>query len=247
MGPARGVFDYVHLFAMDRSTLKLIALPLVLLAIFVSLYAIWYLLDLPPEATLIPIAKDYFARYGLATVFVSAIVEGLLLIGWYFPGTIVLVLALILAGDNPYRVAEIAVTAVAGLSIAYTVNFFVGKHGWYRIFVSFGLKESLERAKDRLGKYGLSAIFTTYWQFNLASLTSTAAGILQFPADRFLVVSLVAAAAWMTFWSSLIYFFGQAALALVSLRVMIAAVAIWIAARLLFTYIRERNNGAPKP
>ncbi|MEX0589995.1 MAG: VTT domain-containing protein [Xanthobacteraceae bacterium] len=231
---------------MDRRVLKIIALPLVLLAIFVSLYAIWLVLDLPPEATLIPIAKDYFDHYGLLTVFVGAVIEGLLLVGWYFPGTIVLVLALILAGNDAFRVAQIAVTAVVGLSIAYTINFFIGKHGWYRMFVAFGLKESLERAKERLGKYGLSAIFTTYWQFNLASLTSTAAGILQFPFGQFFAVSTIAALAWMIFWSSLIYFFGQAALALVSLRVMIAAVALWIAARLLFTYLRDRKGGGSK-
>jgi membrane protein DedA with SNARE-associated domain len=230
---------------MDRRTLKIVATPLVLLFIFVSLYAVWRVLDLPPEATLIPIAKDYFARYGLLTVFFAAIIEGLLLIGWYFPGTIVIVLALILAEQDAPRAAQVAVTVVLGLSIAYTVNFFLGKYGWYRMLVAFGLKDSLERAKQRLSQYGLSAVLTTYWQFNLASLSSTAAGVLQFPFGKFFIVSTLAAIAWMAFWSTLIFVFGQAALALVSLRVMIAVVSLWIAGRLLVAYWRSRQERAP--
>jgi membrane protein DedA with SNARE-associated domain len=227
---------------MKRRVLKLIGLPLALLAIFVSLYAIWLILDLPPEATLIPLAKDYFGRYGLITVLLGAILEGLLLIGWYFPGTIVIVVALLLAGDDPLQVAQIGVAAAIGVCVAYGVNFFAGKYGWYRMFVAFGLKEGLERAKDKLSKFGLSAIFTTYWQFNLASLISTAAGILQFSFGQFFLVSTIAAFAWMAFWSSLIFFFGQAAIALVSLRLMIVAVSVWIVARLLFSYFQERRR-----
>lgn len=227
---------------MTRRTLKLVTLPLALLAIFISLYAVWLVLDLPPEATLIPIAKDYFDRYGLVTVLFGGVLEGLLLIGWYFPGTIVIVVALILAGDDPVRVAQIGIAAAIGVSLSYSVNFFVGKYGWYRMFVAFGLKEGLERAKERLSKFGLSAIFTTYWQFNLASLISTAAGILQFPFSQFVIVSTIAAFAWLTFWSALIFFFGQAALALVSLRVMIVVVSIWVVGRLLFAHFFERRG-----
>jgi membrane protein DedA with SNARE-associated domain len=227
---------------MNRRTLKLIGLPLALLAIFVSLYAIWLILDLPPEATLVPLAKDYFSRYGLITVLIGAVLEGLLLIGWYFPGTIVIVVALLLAGNDPLQVAQIGVAAAIGLCVAYGVNFFAGKHGWYRMFVAFGLREGLERAKERLSKFGLSAIFTTYWQFNLASLISTAAGILQFSFGQFFLVSTIAAFAWMTFWCTLIFLFGQAAIALVSLRVMIVAVSIWIFVRLLFAYFQERRR-----
>ena len=226
---------------MSRKLLKVIALPLVFLGIFVSLYLIWIVLELPPEKELVSIAKGYFDKYGLVTVFVSAIFEGLLLIGWYFPGTFVVVLALLLAGNNVLQVAEIAALAVAGLVVAYTVNYIVGKYGWYQLFIAFGLREPLEKAKLRLTKYGLSAIFTTYWQINLASLVSTAAGILQFSFFKFLTYSAVAAACWMTFWSSLIFVSGQAALALVNLRFIVLAIIGWIVLRLIF---RKRNQAS---
>jgi membrane protein DedA with SNARE-associated domain len=220
----------------------LIVIPLIFLLVFASLYLVWELLDLPPEDVLIAIARDYFERYGIVTVLIGAFIEGLILIGWYFPGAIVILAALILAGDDAWRAAQVLLAAVTGLSIAYLVNFLLGKYGWYRLIVALGLREGLERAKARLTRYGLTAIFTTYWQINLASLTSTAAGILHFPLPRFLAISVAACATWTTFWGGMIFFLGQAATALVSLRVIIAVVAAWIVGRLLFARLRNRGD-----
>jgi membrane protein DedA with SNARE-associated domain len=224
-----------------RRTLRIVALPLAILATFLILYAVWIALDLPPEETIIEIAKSYLDRYGVVIVLVAAYLEGLLLIGWYFPGTLVIIFALIVAGQDVARVAQIAALAGSGLAAAYVTNFFIGKYGWYRVLLAFGLREPLENAKARLTKYGLSAIFTTYWQANLASVISTAAGILQLPASRFLVYSLAAEAFWITFWSSLIFFLGRAALSLAGFRIILLALLIWIALRLIF----RRKGAAP--
>ena len=56
-----------------------------MLGVFALLYAVWVVLDLPPEQTIIETAKPYLDRYGAALVLACAYVEGLLLIGWYFP------------------------------------------------------------------------------------------------------------------------------------------------------------------
>jgi membrane protein DedA with SNARE-associated domain len=229
-----------------RAAARLIAIPIIFLFVFASLYFVWELLDLPPEDVLIGIARNYFERHGLITVFIGAFVEGLLLIGWYFPGAIVILAALLLAGSDAWAAAQVLLATIAGLSTAYIVNFLLGKYGWYRLLIAFGLREGLERAKARLTKYGLSAIFTTYWQMNLASLTSTAAGILHFPAVKFVIISVVACVAWITFWGSMIFFLGQAATALVSLRVIIAVIAAWIVGRVIYARLRGGTSGEPR-
>src|SRR5256714_6259680 len=190
---------------MLRRALKIIAFPLAVLAVFGLLYAIWLALDLPPEETMIAAAKFYLDRDGVVIVLVSAYLEGLLLIGWYFPGTLVIILALVFAGPDPVRTAQVAVVAGTGLFCAYVTNFFAGKYGWYRLLLAFGLREPLENAKRRLIKYGLSAIFTTYWQANLASCIFTAARILQFSPRRFVVLALLAQTFWFVFLASLIF------------------------------------------
>jgi membrane protein DedA with SNARE-associated domain len=225
-----------------RRALKIVAFPLAVLAVFCLLYAIWRALDLPPEETLVRIAQTYLDRYGVAIVLVSAYLEGLLLIGWYFPGTLVIVLALIFAAGEPTRFMFVAAIGGLGLFSAYVTNFFAGKYGWYRLLLAFGLRAPLENAQRRLTKYGLSAIFTTYWQANLASCISTAAGILQFPPARFVVYSAIAEALWATFWASIIFFLGKSALALVGFRMILLMIMLWIAGRLIYRWKFEKKS-----
>jgi membrane-associated protein len=222
--------------------LKIIAFPLGLLSFFAVLYAVWILLDLPPEETILKTARDLFDRYGVVIVLVSAFLEGLLLIGWYFPGTLVIILGLILAGADLLRLTQVGTLAATGLFAAYLVNFFVGQYGWYRLFLAFGLREPLENAQRRLTKHGLSAIFMTYWQPNLSSVVSTAAGVLQFPVGRFVAYSLPATALWTTFWSLLIYFLGRAALSLAGFRFIFIALVVWIVLRLLLHWMKRRKG-----
>jgi membrane protein DedA with SNARE-associated domain len=226
---------------MLRRILKIIAFPLAVLGIFALLYAVWVALDLPPEKTIIAIGKSYLDRYGLVIVLVCAVVEALVLIGWYFPGTLVIIFAMIVAGDDPVRYVETAATAGFGLYCGQVTNFFAGRYGWYRLLLAFGLREPLENAKRRLTKYGLSAIFTTFWQANLASLISTAAGILQFPARRFVVLALAAETLWFGFWSTLIYLLGPAALSLAGFRMILFLILLWIAVRLIYRWKFEKK------
>jgi membrane protein DedA with SNARE-associated domain len=227
---------------MLRRALKIVAFPLAVLAVFGLLYAIWIALDLPPEETMARIAKSYLERYGIAIVLVSAYLEGLLLIGWYFPGNLVIVLALIFAAGEPSRFALVAATAGLGLLSAHVTNFFAGKYGWYRVLLAFGLREPLENAQRRLTRYGLSAIFTTFWQANLASCIATAAGILQFPWARFFAYSLTAQALWTTFWASIIFFLGSAALSLVGFRMILLLIMLWIAGRVIYRWKFEGKH-----
>jgi membrane protein DedA with SNARE-associated domain len=227
-----------------RRALKIIAFPLAVLAVFGLLYAIWLAFDLPPEETLAQIARTYLDRYGLAIVLISAYLEGLLLIGWYFPGNLVVVLALVLTADEPARFVAVAAVAGAGLLSAYATNFVAGKYGWYRLLLAFGLREPLDNAQRRLARYGLSAIFTTYWQANLASCTSTAAGILQFPPARFVVYSVIAETLWAAFWASIIFFMGSAALSLVGFRMILFLIMLWVAGRLIYRWKFESKSSA---
>jgi membrane protein DedA with SNARE-associated domain len=232
---------------MLRRAFSILAFPLAVLATFGLLYAIWLALDLPPEETMAQAAKEYLDRYGLVIVLIGAYLEGLLVIGWYFPGTLVIVLALIFAAPHPSRFALTAAIAGTGLLSAFVTNFFAGKYGWYRLLLAFGLREPLDNAQKRLTKYGLSAIFTTYWQANLASCISTAAGILQFPVSRFFAYSFVAETLWITFWSSLIFFLGSAALSLVGFRMILFLIMLWIAGRLIYRWKFEKKAAEVTP
>ncbi|MBI2065810.1 MAG: VTT domain-containing protein [Candidatus Zambryskibacteria bacterium] len=217
---------------MEKIDYKKALLPLALLGVFMLIYLAWRFFGLPPEEELIEIARFYFDKYGLAILLISALIEGTVLIGWYYPGSLVIFLGVILAGKDIPKVIAAVGAITAGLFFAYILNFLLGKYGWYRLLLKFGLRDALEDAKERVIKHGLTAIFMSYWQPNLAALVATSAGILDFSFKKFLIYSLVAAALWNTFWGTLVYFIGKDVLSLVGLRFVLLAIFLWIIYRI---------------
>lgn len=207
-------------------------MPLLVLGILLIIYVAWRFFGLPPEERLIEIARFYFDKYGLAILVVSALVEGTVLIGWYYPGSLVIFLGVILAGKDIKGVIS-AVTAITiGLFFAYIINFLLGKYGWYRLLLKFGLKDALDDAKARVARHGLWAIFLSYWQPNLAALVATSAGILDFSFKQFIFCSLLATVIWNTFWGVLVYFVGDRVLDLVGIRFILLIIFLWIVYRI---------------
>ena len=217
---------------MSKIDFKKALLPIFVLGIFLFIYLAWRFFALPPEEEILEIARFYFDKYGLAILLVSALVEGTVLVGWYYPGSLIIFLGVILAGKDISKVAEAVAAITAGLFFAYIINFLLGKYGWDRLVLGFGLREALEDVKARVTRYGLLAIFMSYWQPNLAALVATSAGILDFSFSKFLIYSLVAATLWNTFWGTLVYFVGEGVLSLVGIRFILLAIFIWIIYRI---------------
>lgn len=188
---------------------------------------IWKLLDLPSEDETIQIVSDWLAEYGLLIVFIGSLLETLLFIGFYFPGSVIIFLGVALSPD-PVR-AFLAVLAVsAGMLAGYSLNYLLGKYGWYKIFLKLGMKRGVENAQTKMQKNDIRYIFYTYWNPGLASFTSTAAGILQLHYKRFLVLMLLAIAVWNTFWGILVYSLGESALVLLNFTLVLKIIAIWV-------------------
>ena len=66
--------------------LKLLSLPLYFLILFISLFVIWNIFDLPSAEVLSQHIEFYFDKFGLIVLLISAFIEGMLLFGGYFPG-----------------------------------------------------------------------------------------------------------------------------------------------------------------
>jgi membrane protein DedA with SNARE-associated domain len=225
-----------------KNILKLLSIPLILLGIYLLTMLIWKALSLPTDDQMVVMVKDYFAQYGLWIVFIGALIEGFLLLGQYFPGGLVIFLGVIAAGKDIPRV--IAVVSVVSLAffISYTLNYLVGKYGWYKLLEKFGLKQSIENSKRKLERHGLNAIIFSYWEPNLASITATAAGIIQVPLKKFLIFSAVGIVIWNIFWGTLVSSLGEAALDIMGLKYILIIFVIWVAVILIKKYIFERKS-----
>ena len=224
-----------------KNFFSIIWLPLFALTALASFYVVWKLFDLPPQDEVIRLAEVYFDRYGLITVFICAILEAVLFLGWYFPGSLVIVLAVVFAGNDPVQVVGVFSATTLGFFVAYPFNYFVGKYGWYRLLMSLGLGEPLRKAQRQLTTYGPRAIFFTYWHPNLAGLTSTAAGILLIPFRTFFVYTVIATVLWDAAWTVLGFSLGRAAITAIGPKFVIAFIAIWITLSLWYAYKKKAD------
>ncbi len=227
-----------------KAIVKILSIPLLLMLGYLSVLVLWDLFQLPKGEQLVSLTKDWFAHYGLWLVFVSALLEGTLILGQYYPGGLVIFLGVISAGHNWPRVA--AVVAVVSLSffIGYTIDYAVGKYGWYKLLLKFGLKKSLENAQAKLQKHQLNAVFFTYWEPNLASIVATAAGTLQIPLLKFSVYSAVGIIIWNTFWGALVASLGDKALEIMGIKWVLIVFGAWVGILLIKHYIFDKRKNS---
>ncbi len=223
-----------------KEILKLLSIPLTLMIIYLSMALLWKLFNFPNPEELVNIITNYFNSYGLWIVFISALIEGFLLLGQYFPGGFIIFLGVLSAGSNIIRASNVVLIVSIAFFISYYGNYLLGKYGWYKLFEKFGLKKSLDNAQRRLNKHGFKAVIFSYWEPNLASITATAAGILHLPTKVFLLYSAIGIIAWNSFWGILIFNMGKAALQLTGLKYVTIIFFIWIVMILITEFIRRK-------
>ena len=227
--------------------LKLLALPLTLLVVSISLRLIWIIFDLPPFEVMLPRIEEWFSIYGLPILFVSAICEGMLLVGAYFPGLFVILVSVLLA-TSPCEAVLAVVVGTSGLIIAHAINYILGKYGWYRLLIKFGLKNPIEESRKKLVSKGPWVIWGSYWLPSMSALTDTAAGIIHMPFRKFILNSIAASFFWNSLAGIIIYTVGDPILYLVGggngnndLVVPLVVVGIWSGVILMIEYRKRRG------
>ena len=116
------------------------------------------------------------------------------------------------------------------------------KYGWYRLFLKFGFGKGLQNAQTKLQKHELSAVIFSYWEPNLASITATAAGVLQIPLRRFQIKSIIGILVWNTFWGTLVAALGAKALELIGLKWVLIVFSVLVAILLGKYYLTNRKK-----
>lgn len=229
-----------------RYYLKLLSVPLLCFVLFSSLFVVWEIADLPPAGELAAIFERWFDQYGLPVLFVSSILEGMLLIGSYFPGVFMIFLGVTIA-DSKGEAAVIVAVVTVGLFIAHVLNYALGRYGWYRLFVRFGLKDAVESARERLVKRGPLAILSSYWLPSVGALTDTAAGIMHMPFKKFFLYSLASVTLWDIVAGTFVYSFKDMALKVASpdssgVMFILAIVGVWMGVLLISDFYEKRET-----
>lgn len=223
----------------------LLVVPFSILALAIMLSFIWSKLQISQPEELLQDLLSSFNEFSLPVLFLIALIEGFLVVGQYFPGSFIIFFGIVSAGKDVLRITEVVVVVSIAFIIAYFFNYLVGRYGLYRALTKFGFSKSLKKSEKMVSRHALHAIFLTYWDTNLSSITATAAGTLRYPLKKFLFYSAFAVVFWNIAWAAVIFSIGSAALELVGFKYIFLVLGLWIlivVVRYVLAVRRGNNN-----
>ncbi|MDP3987846.1 MAG: DedA family protein [Candidatus Levybacteria bacterium] len=214
--------------------------PLILLFLYWGL--IFFLRGKVPDAeTFIESLKGLYGTYGYFLIFAAAIMEGMLVLGMYVPGSTVILMGAILARMGVVSYPLVFVLGTGGLLIGYSIDYFLGRFGWHHLLLRFGLEKGFKTAKEKLEKHDKKAIFLGFVFPGSASFLATSAGIIKMPFRKFIFLAILAQVFWGLFWGNLAYFFGLPILEYFQMKYFILLLLfigiIWMVRK----YLRKKN------
>ena len=133
--------------------------PFIFLGVYLSLFFILRGRIPQSPGELIKLITALYGQYGYFIVITGAFFEGLFPVGMYIPGSTIVLLGAVLSKTGVIAFPLVIILGTIGFVFAYTVNYFLGKHGIYRVLSFLGLENEINSAKIKLEKNQAKAIF----------------------------------------------------------------------------------------
>ena len=165
--------------------------------VFVILMFVREPLGLPGVDALADVAKGFFERYGLVALYIAAVIESTFVISFYFPGSLVVVLAILVSDRSIPSLTIIVLIGLASVMTATVVNYFLGKEGAYRLLLRLGSEEIVNDMQAWLAKRGRVAVFFSAVHPNILAITNICMGIARAGLLRTLTGTFLAILFWI--------------------------------------------------
>lgn len=195
---------------MKRISQKKLILIFQVLGVFIVYAAILFFLShhIPNAPKLIHRVERLYGKYGYDLIFLGALLEGTFLVGFYVPGSFIVLLGAVLARAGIVSFPLVVLFGTLGLVTGYVLNYCLGRFGWFHILKGFGFNHQIKIAEEKLMKSQDKTLFWGYIMPSSASFLSTAAGVLKINFKKFFIQSLFTQLFWSLLWGGLAYIFG---------------------------------------
>lgn len=184
--------------------------------------------------------RGVYANVGYPLIFFGGVLESMFLVGLFVPGSVVLLMGATLSRLGIIEYHYVYLLGTTGLVLGYTLNYFLGKYGWYHVLSFFSLEKGIIAARENLKKYGYKTLFLGYVFPGSASLFSTASGIIKMDFKKFLFISILSQGFWSLVWGIIAYFFGIHIVEFVAkyfIFLLIGIAALWGTKKLIARWI----------
>lgn len=180
--------------------------------IFAILYiALFFFLrkNISDISQVITAAEDVYGVYGYYLIFLGAFIEGTFLIGFYIPGSLIVFLGVSLARLGITSFPLVILFGTLGFTTGYSLNYLLGRYGWYKLIEGVGFEEQIKRTKAKIHSNYDKALFWGYIMPSTGAMLSTVSGILHIPFKKFLIRTLLIQTFWSLVLGGLAYTFGM--------------------------------------
>lgn len=183
-------------------------LPITLLATYI-VFLIVARGVVPTSEELITLFEGFYAKYGYEIIFVSALLEGLILVNLFVPGMMALALGAVFASTGQTDLTYVILTASFGIILGYIVDYLMGYFGFGETLKKLGYGGFLETSRDKLQKFGNRGLIVGFFHTNVGSFLAFAAGTMKLKFLNFLAIAIASTIVWATIWGIAAYYFGE--------------------------------------
>lgn len=163
----------------------------------------------PTSDELVAVFQGLYTRYGYEIIFVSALLEGLVLVNLFVPGMVALALGAIFARTGQTDLTLVILTASLGTVLGYLLDYLTGYFGFGETLKKLGYENFLVTSRENLKKFGNRGLIIGFFHSNVGSFLAFAAGTIKYNFLNFLAVAIAATFLWATVWGIAAYYLGD--------------------------------------
>jgi membrane protein DedA with SNARE-associated domain len=172
------------------------------ICLFLCVYILAYnILNFPSPHDLTSLIIEWFNKYGLRLLFLSAFLEGIFVIGMYFPGSLAIALAVYVLGKTPLDLFYIGGISFIAFLLANVCNYYLGKYGYYKFMLLIGQKDAIKSMHKTMEQKGNRIFFLTGFFPNFIAITSVCAGISNLNIYKTVLYLTLSLLFWVTIWT----------------------------------------------
>ena len=175
--------------------------PLTICIFLIIFSAVYQIFNFPSPDELFVMIQNWFNIYGLKFLFIVAFIEGIFIVGMYFPGSFAIALAVLTLGKTPLDLFSIGLVSYFAFFIANVCNYFLGKYGYYKFLLIVGKKNTIQKMHNTMSRHGNMTFFLTGFFPNFLAITTVYAGISNLKITKVLIYLALSLLFWISIWT----------------------------------------------
>jgi membrane-associated protein len=144
--------------------------------------------------------RDLYDAWGYPVIFLGALLENTILLGFLLPGGSLVMLGAVYAQQGTLALPLVLLAGWTGMVVGASFDYLLGRWGLHalatRTHLLSRVSHKLDRAEDYLNRYGMWTFLVAHFIGHIRSFVAITAGATRLPYRQFLLFEATAALVW---------------------------------------------------